>query len=135
MTIDAEPQETSHPEHEESLGALTLPPSIWAVHFLVCYVGAAVWCSKNVQAATSLGGVRVAIAVLTVMALLGIVASGIAGYRRHGSEHGFEVTGHDFDSPEGRRRFLGFATMLLAGLSGVATVFTALPAIFIETCR
>ena len=126
---------TTHPERDDSLWMLTIAPTIWAVHFLLSYVFAAVWCAKAGQAAASIGGIRVAIALFTVVALAGIAAAGVAGYRRHGHGEGFDTTGHDFDAPEGRHRFLGFATVLLAGLSGVATVFTALPAVFIETCR
>ena len=126
---------TTHPERDDSLWMLTIAPTIWAVHFLLSYVSAAVWCAKAGQAAASIGGIRVAIALFTVVALAGIAAAGVAGYRRHGQGEGFDTTGHDFDSPEGRHRFLGFATVLLAGLSGVATIFTALPAVFIETCR
>lgn len=126
---------TSHPEHDDSLWALTVPPSIWAVHFLLCYGSAAVWCAKIGQASASISWIRTAIAVYTAIALAGIAVSAVGGYRRHGPGRGLETTGHDFDSPEGRHRFLGFATLLLAGLSGVATIFTALPAVFIDTCR
>lgn len=126
---------TTHPEREESLWALTVAPTIWALHFLLSYGSASVWCAKAGQASASLAGIRGAIVVFTAVALVGIAVSGVAGYRRHGRGHGLETTGHDFDSPEGRHRFLGFATLLLAGLSAVATLFTALPAVFIETCR
>ncbi len=124
---------TSHPEQDETLWRLTVPPTIWAAHFLLSYISASVWCSKLGQAGASIGGIRVAIAVLTVVALAGIGMAGIGGYRRHG--RGFETAEHDFDSPVDRHRFLGFATLLLAGLSAVATIFTALPAVFIENCR
>jgi hypothetical protein len=126
---------TTHPEHEESLWALTIAPTIWALHFLLSYASAAVWCAKAGQASASIGGVRTAIAVYTAVALTGIATTAVVGYRRHGHGHGLETAGHDFDTPEGRHRFLGFATLLLAGLSAVATIFTALPAVFIETCR
>ena len=126
---------TTHPEREESLWALTVAPTIWALHFLLSYGSASVWCAKAGEASASIDGIRTAIALYTAVALVGIAASGFAGYRRHGPGHGLETTGHDFDSPEGRHRFLGFATVLLAGLSAVATIFTALPAVFIATCR
>ena len=126
---------STHSERDESLWALTVAPTIWAFHFLLSYVSASVWCAKAGQASTSIDGIRAAIALYTAVALVGIAASGLAGYRRHGRGHGLETTGHDFDSPEGRHRFLGFATVLLAGLSAVATIFTALPAVFIDTCR
>jgi len=126
---------TAHPEHEESLWALTVAPGIWAAHFLLSYGSASVWCARAGAASASLDGVRAAIAIYTVVALVGIAVTGVAGYRRHGRGHGLETTGHDFDSADGRHRFLGFAVMLLAGLSAVATIFTALPAVFIDTCR
>jgi hypothetical protein len=126
---------TTHPERDDSLWTLTIAPTIWAVHFLLSYMAASVWCSKVGEATASIGGVRVAIALFTAVALAGIAAAGAAGYRRHGQGEGLDTTGHDFDSPEGRHRFLGFATVLLAGLSAVATLFTFLPAVFIETCR
>jgi hypothetical protein len=126
---------TPHPEHDETLWALTVAPTIWAVHFLLCYGTASVWCARAGEASASIGGIRTAIGVYTVVALAGIAVSGAGGYRRHGHGHGLETTGHDFDSPEGRHRFLGFATLLLAGLSAVATIFTAMPAVFIATCR
>ena len=44
-------------------------PTIWAAHFLLCYVTAAIWCAKVAGPDGSLGGVRVAIAVYTVLAL------------------------------------------------------------------
>jgi hypothetical protein len=77
--------------------------------------------------------VRIVIAACTAVAIIGIVLTGLVGYRRHG--HGFETKPHDLDSPEDRHRFLGFAMLLLSGVSGVATIFSALPAVFIGSCR
>jgi hypothetical protein len=121
------------PERDESLWLLTIAPSIWAVHLLVSYATASIWCGKIVGPDGSLGGARTAIVVYTGLALLGIARTGWAGYRRHG--YGAETVPHDFDAPEGRHRFLGFATFLLSGLSAVATVYVALAAVFIKTCR
>ncbi|HUG69740.1 MAG TPA: transmembrane prediction [Pirellulaceae bacterium] len=116
----------------ESLWMLTIAPSIWALHFLVSYVTAAVWCAKYAGVGGSLGGVRIAIAVYTVMALIGIAVTGWIGYRRH--TFGIGTLPHDADSPEDRHRFMGFATLLLAGLSAVATLFVASVAVFIGNC-
>ena len=65
------------PEENESLWLLTASPVIWAAHFLLSYVTAAIWCAKVAGPDGSLGGVRVAIAVYTVLALSGI---GIIGW-------------------------------------------------------
>jgi hypothetical protein len=123
----------SQPENNESLWILTLAPGIWAAHFLFSYLSASIWCARLAGPDASLATVRAAIAAYTIVALVGIVVIGRVGYRRHG--HGFETRPHDLDSPRDRHRFLGFATLLLAGLSGVATIFVALPAFFIESCR
>jgi hypothetical protein len=120
-------------ESRQSLWRLVLPPTIWATHFMLTYLTAAIWCAKVAGRDGSLGGARVAIAVYTVVALAAIAIVGRRGWRRHtfdGSE-----TRHDFDTPADRHRFLGFATALLAGLSTVATIFTALAAVFFSDCR
>jgi hypothetical protein len=46
-----------------------------------------------------------------------------------------ETTPHDADTIQDRRRFLAYATLLLSGLSFVATLFVALPAVFFASCR
>jgi hypothetical protein len=119
-------------EETESLWLLTVSPIIWAAHFLLCYITAAIWCAKRGPDA-SLFGVRLAIVIYTVVAVVGIALNGWAGYRRH--RHGHGRLPHDFDSPEDRHRFLGFATLLLASLSGVATLYAALVAVFFWNCQ
>jgi hypothetical protein len=121
---------------------LTIAPAIWAAHFLFCYITAAVWCAKFAGPGGSLENVRNAVALCTVLALAGIAVVGWEGFRRHSftstpadTRGGTEVTTHDLDTPEDRHRFLGFATLLLAGLSAVAVLYVALAATFFETCR
>ena len=127
---------STHPDktHEsrQSLWRLVVSPTIWAAHFLACYITAAVWCEKFAGREAALGGVRIAIGIYTAAALAGIALNGWSGLRRH--RHGAETTPHDFDSPADRHRFLGFATLLLAGLSAVAVVFAAIVVLFFEDC-
>jgi len=120
-------------EERESLWRLAAPPLIWAAHLLSSYCTAAIYCEKFAGRGDSLGAARIAIVVYTVVALAGIAVFGVRGYQRH--RYGDSTTPHDFDSPEDRHRFLGFATFLLAGLAGVAVVYQALPAAFIGSCR
>lgn len=120
-------------EKNESLWRLIVSPLIWAAHFMLCYVTAAIWCAKYAPRFGSLEPVRWAIAVYTVLALIGIAWNGWDGLKRH--QFGAESLPHDFDSPGDRHRFLGFATVLLAGLSAVATIFAALVVVFFEDCR
>ena len=108
---------------------LAVSPTIWAVHFLLSYITAAIWCAK---VAAPLGPVRIAIAVYTVVALAAIGMVAWHGTRQH--RYGGSTLPHDFDTAEDRHRFMGFATLLLSGLSVVATIFVAMTALFFDTC-
>ena len=121
------------PEANESLWRLTVSPAIWAAHFLLSYLTAAIWCARFAGPDSQLEVVRSAIAIYTAVALVGIGLNGWDGWRRYRFAAG--MTSHDFDTPEDRHRFLGFATLLLATLSAVSTIFVALVAIFFEDCR
>ena len=112
---------------------LTASPAIWASHFLLSYITAAVWCAKVAGPGGSLGSVRMAIVVFTAAALLGIGIIGWIAFRRHA--FGTATAPHDFDTPEDRHRFLGFATLLLSGLSAVAVIYVAITVAFIGSCN
>lgn len=131
--VERETHPQPPPEKRESLWILTVSPTLWAAHFLLCYVTAAVWCARVVGREGSLDGVRAAVAAYTAAALAGILVTAWRGYLRH--EHGTAAVPHDFDTPADRHRFLGFATLLLSGLSAVAVVYVALSAVFIGSCR
>ena len=120
-------------EKSASLWSLAIPPVIWAAHLLLSYGTAAIWCAKYAGPDGSLGPARAAIAGYTLAALVGIGVVGRRGWRAH--RLGSAETPHDADTPEDRHRFLGFATVLLSGLSAVAVIFGALPAVFIRSCR
>lgn len=118
-------------ERRERLWLVALSPTIWSVHFLISYITAAVWCAK--APAGSFTSVRVAIVIYTVAALAGIGWTGWRGYQRHA--FGTSTSRHDFDSPSGRHAFLGFAVATLSMLSALATIYVALPVVFIGSCR
>lgn len=124
-----------HPlsEKSESLWPLVISPAIWAGHFLLSYITAAIWCGKWASRDAELGPVRWAIAGYTLVALIGIGLTGWHGLRRH--RRGTESPPHDYDTPGDRHGFLGYATVLLSALSAVATVFAALVTVFFEDCR
>lgn len=116
-----------------TLWLLTIAPTIWAIHLLLCYITAAIWCGKVAGPDGALGPVQTVVAGYTVVALVGIALTGWEGFRRH--RHGTEATTHDLDSAEDRHRFVGFATLLLSGLSAVGVLYAALAARYFETCR
>jgi hypothetical protein len=136
-TVDPAPASAPNAEHpperEESLWLLTVAPAIWLLHFLLCYLTAAIWCAKVAGAGGPLDGVRLAIAGFTAIAVGGILVVGWIGYTRH--TYGGSLAPHDDDTPEDRHRFLGLATVLLAALSAVAVAFTATVGLFFESCR
>jgi hypothetical protein len=115
-----------------TLWALIASPTVWALHFLFCYVYASVLCAKAGRA-EPLDEVRLAIATATVVSLL-LVA--VCGYfaRRESLIEG-DPPPHQESTDEDRLRFLAVATMLLSALSFVAILFTALPAFIFGDCR
>lgn len=121
------------PEDRESLWLLFTGPTIWAVHFLLCYLTAAIWCAKFAGPGATFETVRGAVAIYTLLALAGIVATGISGFHRH--SFGRASAPHDFDTDADRHRFLGFASTLLSGLSAVAVLYVGVVVLFIGSCR
>lgn len=105
--------------------------TVWAAHFLLCYVTAAVWCEK-LSATAPFRDLRLLIAVYTVIALLVVAWMGLRAWRKH--RFGNATLPHDDNTPDDRHRFLGFSTLLLCGLSFVAIVYTALAIVFIRSC-
>jgi hypothetical protein len=120
-------------EKDDSLWRLAAAPALWALHFLLCYGTAAIWCAKYALPDQPLTPVRIAIASFSALALAGLTLLFVSGYRRHRLPGG--ALPHDADSPEDRHRFLGFAAMLIATLSAIAVVYEALSVVFIRSCR
>ena len=120
-------------ETRQTLWLLAAAPTIWAVHFLGSYLTAAIWCAKAGGPAGGLGPVIPAVIIYTLLALIGIGIVLRIGWRRH--EYGTAAVPHDFDTRADRHRFLGFATVLLSGLSAVAVLYVAAVLIFVRSCR
>jgi hypothetical protein len=117
---------------ESTLWALILPPAIWALHFLLCYVYVAIRCAKR-GPLEPLDDVRIVIMAATAAALLVVAASAWVAWAQMGVEG--DPPPHDASTLEDRHRFLAVAKLLLAGLSFVAIVYTAIPAFIFSDCR
>ncbi len=130
MTRARESDETA--ERHQSLWLLTAGPLFWAGHFALSYATVAVCCARFVGPGGSLLRARFAIGAYTVVALGGIAVTAWIAWRKF--MYGGAVEPYDADTPAGRHRFLGFASLLLASLSAVATAFAALAAAFIRSC-
>jgi hypothetical protein len=118
---------------------LLASPLVWALHFLASYLTAAIWCARASADAgvgafeTGMEVVRAAIAVYTLGALLALALVGRRGLREHRQVQG--DTPQESDDRTERRRFIGFAAVLVSGLSAVAVTFVGLAAAFFGSCR
>ncbi|MER8483312.1 MAG: hypothetical protein EOR30_00870 [Mesorhizobium sp.] len=120
------------PKEIETLWTLFTAPVVWAAHFLVCYIGAAVYCAKPELVGLSFSAVRAGIAAATLIALSLIALSAWLAWRQWG--FGTDDPPHDDPTRRDRTLFQGFATLLLSGLSFIAVIFTAMPALFLTEC-
>jgi hypothetical protein len=118
-------------EGDESLLTLAGPLLVWAGHFLLTYCTAAIYCAKVAHRDDSLGPALVAIAAFSVLALGAVAALWVRGFRLHRAPTPVD----DDDAPSERRRFVGFATMLLSGLSAVSIVYVTLTIVIVRSCR
>ncbi|MBX3576279.1 MAG: hypothetical protein KF723_03650 [Rhizobiaceae bacterium] len=119
------------PKEVESLWTLFTAPVVWAAHFLFCYLAAAVYCEKGFFGA-GFDTLRLTIGLVTMAALAMIVLAAFLAWRQWGFGTGDPP--HDDPSRRDRLLFQGYATLLLSGLSFVAVIFTALPALFLTGC-
>ena len=109
-------------------------PTVWAVHFLFCYVYAAVYCEKAGRDA-SLEGPTLVILIATVVALALIALS----TAKFWAVRGRSLTDNDFEyehnTPEERHRFLSHVALMLCLLSAVAVIYVAIPMLYLTSCR
>jgi hypothetical protein len=121
------------PAEIETLWTLFTAPVVWAGHFVICYVAVAIHCEKALVWDIDFSTVRIALGLFTLMALAMIVLSAYLAWRQWG--FGASEAPHAEPTDRDRRRFQGFATLLLSGLSFVAVFYTAIPLIFIAGCH
>lgn len=112
-----------------TLWTLIVPPGVWAVHFIFCYLWVAVSCAKM----GAFPRFTVAFVIGTAVALAIIVASGAIAWVQ--SRTPGDPPPHEAGTDVDRLRFIATSTLLLAGLSFVAVVFTAAPALMLTDCR
>lgn len=117
-----------HERLKVTLWTLIVPPTVWAGHFLFSYLWAAISCAKVGEFATF----PTLFVVGTVIALALITVSGWIAWRQAGLPGGSAP--HEDSTDIDRLRFLAKSTLLLAGLSFVGVLFTALPVIFLRDC-
>lgn len=117
-----------HERLKVTLWTLIVPPTIWAAHFLLSYLWAAISCAKAGRFATF----PMMFVVGTAIALALIAMSGWIAWLQGRMPGGSDP--HEDSTEIDRLRFLAKSTLLLAGLSFVGVIFTALPVIFLRDC-
>ncbi|WP_416357099.1 hypothetical protein ACLNGM_02840 [Aureimonas phyllosphaerae] len=117
----------------DSLITMIATPTVWALHFLFCYIAAAVVCAPNTNIFEPIGGVRATIAVATFASLVFCWFAGIRAWREWKQAGGKPP--HDKPTDDDRERQMELASVLLSGLSFLAIIFTALPALLVADCR
>ncbi|HET6520542.1 MAG TPA: hypothetical protein VFG47_12100 [Geminicoccaceae bacterium] len=128
----------SLPEFDrDSLFSIIAGPLVWAVHFLVLYVTAAVACAKGFFGVEvlGLGVVQTVAAAATLGAVAFIVHGARMSWRRWRTGPSSPPPPHDRSDPDSRRRFIAYSGLLLCGLALIATVWQALPVLFFHSCR
>ena len=135
MTERPPPNRLKHGLRDRILGlkvtlwTLIVPPSVWAGHFLFCYLWVAISCAKQ----GAFPRFPAAFVAGTLVALAIIVASGVIAWVQ--ARGPGDAPPHDDSTDVDRLRFLATATLLLAALSFVAVIFTAAPALMLKDCR
>ena len=111
-----------------TLWTLIVPPAIWAGHFLMAYLWAAISCAKAGTFATF-----PTLFVIGTLVALGLISlSGWVAWKQ--TRRPGDSAPHQDSTDIDRLRFLAKSTLLLAGLSFVGVLFTALPVVFLRNC-
>ena len=107
-----------------------LAPIIWSAHFTSSYIWAAMACGRFAPRATSL---EFALTVMTVVALVPIALLFARGVR----QLGYQLPDLPIDdgTPEDRATFMSYMTIMLAALSGIATLFVGIAAFSMGGCQ
>jgi hypothetical protein len=116
------------------LWSVIIAPTIWALHFLACYIAAAIYCEKLGRDA-SLDTIRTLVIVVTVVALGGIFWSSVRLWRVHDRSLTDDDFEYEHNTPEERHRFLSHVALMLSVLSAVAVIYVTIPMLYLESCR
>jgi hypothetical protein len=106
-------------------------PTVWAVHFLVVYIAAAVLCERQVANAADIASATNLFATIAALGLIAVVAT-LAGADLRNDRVAMPYDGRTARS---QTAFLSTATVMLAGVSAIAVIFQFLPAVFSSSCQ
>lgn len=119
-------------EEADSLVRIAAAPLIWAAHFVLCYGATSLVCVKFAPDGPETT-LRIALGVLTVAAVAAIAWLGWRSWRQwdYPEDHDYV---HDEATEEDRHEFLGHAAFLLAVISLIGVIYTALPVLMLPGC-
>ena len=115
---------------DRSLWHMIIAPTVWAVHFAVCYAVQAIWCAK---VGGDIATLRIVLVAITIVALAIIAFFGFRAWQRWDYFHDRDYI-HGGETDEDRREFLGHTGFMLACLSFVAVLYVAMPFLIIGSC-
>lgn len=131
---DEQPQrredEAEFAEESSSLVKITIAPTIWALHFVICYALVAVSCAKG----WDYGSVRAGLLVFSLVVLVGVALTGWSAWRQWNVQETGDFVNR-LGRAEDRHHFLGHAAFLLAIISLIGVAFVTLPLVFIGGCQ
>ena len=108
-----------------------ISPIIWSTHFTVSYIWAAMACGRFASPAA--GSLDSALIVMTVVALVAIGVFFLRAFRQ--LNYRLPDQPNDDGTPEDRTRFMSYTTLLLAGMSWIATLFVGAAATAVGGCQ
>ena len=106
-------------------------PIIWSTHFTASYIWAAMACGRFASQAA--GTLEPALIVMTAAALIAIGLLFLRAFRQ--LNYQLPDQPNDDGTPEDRTRFMSYTTMLLAGMSWIATLFVGVAGTMVGGCR
>lgn len=106
-------------------------PIVWSTHFTACYIWVAMACGRFRTSGEAT--LDAAIGTMTAVALALISAVFVRALVQ--LRYALPQQPHDDPTPEDRSRFMAFTTLLLAGMSWIATLYIGLAAWSIGGCR
>ena len=121
---------SAQPHAPDRLWVPLISPIIWSAHFTVSYIWAALACGRF---SSDAGSVERALIVMTAVALVAIGFLFLRAFRQ--LNYRMPDQPNDDGTPEDRTRFMSYTTMLLAGMSWIATLFVGAAATAIGGCQ
>lgn len=106
-------------------------PIIWSTHFTICYIWAALACGRF--APRFANSLDVSLTVMTAIALAPIAVLFMRALRQ--LDHRLPDRSNDDGTPEDRATFMSYMSVLLAGLSGIGTIFVGVASISMGGCQ